>query len=87
MALYLNAWFELDYERERAKLDPIKRSSCFSYALDYDLTFEQAEDLWFYIGRMDREFLKYWKTKLPKDQQGGKPGRRTRHRGNPKDTL
>jgi hypothetical protein len=82
-ALYLNAWFELDVERDRSKLEPVKRSSCFDYASDYDFDFDQTEDLWFYIQRMDREFLKFWKTKLPRSPQGGRGARggKVRQRG------
>lgn len=75
LALYLNAWFELDLERDRTKLEPIKRSSCFEYAADFDLTEEQADDLWFYIQRMDRDFLAWYKTKLPKPPKTGKARR------------
>ena len=82
LALYLNAWYDLDLERDRSKFDPIKRSSCFDYAFDYDLSEEQTDDLWFYIGRMDREFLKWWKTKQPKPRTAGRRGR-TVQRGVP----
>jgi len=62
--LFLNAWFDLDTERERPK--PITRGMCFAYADDYDLDEEQAEDLWFHIRTMDLEFLVWWKKKQPK---------------------
>lgn len=64
-ALYLNAWFDLDLERDRSKFEPIKRSNCFEFASDYEFSWEQCEDLWFYISRMDREFLKWYKSKQP----------------------
>lgn len=65
LALYLNAWHELDSERSRAEYERIKRSSCFDYACDYDFDFEQTEDLWHYVSRMDREFLSWFKSKQP----------------------
>ena len=63
-ALFLNAWFDLDTERERPK--PITRAMCFSYAEDYEFDEEQTEDLWFHIRSMDLEFLVWWKKKQPK---------------------
>lgn len=80
-ALYFNAWFELDTERDRSKFETIKRSSCFEYAYDYEFDQEQTEDLWFYISRMDREFMKWWKSKQPPPKSG--KGVRTRERGKP----
>jgi hypothetical protein len=80
-ALYFNAWYDLDLERDRSKLERIKRSSCFEYAYDYDFTEEQTEDLWYYIQRMDREFLKWWQSKQPKPRKTGRNGR-TVERGN-----
>lgn len=69
LALYLNAWFDLDTERVRADYQKITRSSCFDYARDYGLSEEQTEDLWFYINRMDREFLAWWQKKQPKAKE------------------
>jgi hypothetical protein len=83
-ALFLNAWFDLDTERNRAKYQRINRSMCFQYADDYGLDEEQKEDLWFHINVMDREFLDWWLKKQPKVRQGkegasgGKRTRRTR---------
>jgi hypothetical protein len=81
-ALFLNAWFELDTERNRSEYQPITRSMCFQYAYDYDLDWEQTEDLWFYIDRMDREFLQWFKKRQPKPRVkeprgkgGSKPSR------------
>lgn len=62
-ALFLNAWFDLDSERKRP--EKITRSMCFQYAVDYELDSEQQEDLWFYIQRMEAEFLEFWKKKQP----------------------
>lgn len=75
MALYLNAWFELDTERERP--NPISRSMCFQYAYDYDLTEEQRDDLWFYIHKADIEFLVWWKKRQrkPRPTKGVKGGK------------
>lgn len=42
---------------------------CFRYADDYELDEEQKEDLWFYISRMDREFLEWWIKKQPKPRE------------------
>jgi len=63
-ALFFNAWFDLDQERERP--NRIARSMCFQYALDYELDSEQQEDLWYHIQKMDIEFLEWWKKKQPK---------------------
>lgn len=65
-ALFLNAWFELDTERERGKFQPISRRMAFQYAEDYEFSEEQRDDLWFYINKMDREFLEWFKKKQPK---------------------
>jgi hypothetical protein len=66
LALYLNAWFDMDFERNVGEYQPIKRSDCFSYARDYELDDWQAEDLWYYIARMDRDYLKWRKDTAPK---------------------
>lgn len=70
-ALFLNAWFDLDTERDRTKYQRITRSMCFEYADDYDLDEEQKEDLWYHIGTMDREFLGWWIKKQPKARTAG----------------
>jgi hypothetical protein len=66
-ALFLNAWFDLDLERERPQ--PITRSMCFAYADDYGLGDEQRDDLWFFVKRMDLEFIPWWNKKQPKPKQ------------------
>lgn len=63
-ALFLNAWFDLDQERERPKR--ITRTLCFAYAEDYDFDSEQKEDLWYFVQRMENEFLLWWLKKQPK---------------------
>jgi hypothetical protein len=63
-ALFLNAWFELDTERERPHR--ITRSLCFQYATDYEFDSEQTEDLWFHVKEMDIEFLTWWQKKQPR---------------------
>ena len=63
LALYLNAWFELDTERAEA-LAPIKRSSIFEYARDYELSEEQTDDLLYYINSMDTAHLKRERAKV-----------------------
>jgi hypothetical protein len=73
LAIYLNAWHELDGERDRNTLEPIRRSSVFAYAEDYKLDELQREDLWFYVREMDREFLKWYKNKIPKTKQPDTP--------------
>ena len=70
-ALFLNAWFDLDVERQRPSR--ITRSMCFDYARDYEFDFEQTEDLWFHIQRMDAEFLPWWAKRQPKKGQSGGP--------------
>lgn len=78
LELYLNAWFELDNERRRVKLDPIKRSSVWEYCRDYDLDEVQSEDLYFYVGRMDNEFLNWFgETYLKVPTDGGPSGVRS----------
>lgn len=64
VALYYNAWFELDGERDRVKLKSIARSSVFQYCKDYELSETQTDDMWFYISRMDNEFLKWYATQI-----------------------
>ena len=74
-ALFLNAWFDLDAERDRTKNQKISRSSCFSYADDYEFDLEQKDELWFYISRMDVEFLRWWIQKQPKPRKGKPSGK------------
>lgn len=52
---------------------------CFEYASDYDLSEEQQEDLYYFITKMDDEFLPWWKKKQPKPRapKGGKRGTHT----------
>lgn len=70
VALYFNAWFELDGERDRARLKSIPRSATFDYARDYELSEVQTDDLWFYISRMDHEFLSWYSTQLGNASDG-----------------
>ncbi|QJD54514.1 hypothetical protein [Sphingomonas phage Kharn] len=70
LALYLNAWYELDGERDRASYQRIKRSDVFEYAHDYDFTFMQTLDLWFYVRKMDGEFFEWYKKKFPPPKKG-----------------
>lgn len=71
-ALFLNAWFELDSERKRP--EPITRPMCFQYASDYDLDYEQQEDLWFFIRTMDTDFMEWWRKKQRKPKDPNKRG-------------
>jgi hypothetical protein len=71
LALFYNAWFDMDSERDRPKR--ITRGMCFNYAQDYDFDEEQTEDLWYHISRMDIEFLEWWKKKQPKPRKGKQP--------------
>jgi hypothetical protein len=61
LALYFNAFFDLDTERDRGELQPIARSMCFQYAHDYEFDECQTDDLWYYIQRMDLAALKWQK--------------------------
>jgi hypothetical protein len=61
LALYLNAFFDLDTERDRADLQSIPRSKVFQYARDYELDEWQSDDLWYFIQRMDFAALKWQK--------------------------
>jgi hypothetical protein len=82
LALYLNAWFDLDFERDASEYRPIKRSDCFEYARDYDFDEWQSDDLWFYIARMDRAYLKWRKETAPKKpEMPTLPGGKVRKRG------
>lgn len=74
LALYYNAWFELDTERRRARLEPIRRSSVFQYCEDYELSEDQRDDMWFYIGKMDTDFLDWYYTQI-KAPDNGNAGR------------
>jgi hypothetical protein len=79
MAIYFNAFHELDFERDASSFEPIKRSVCFEYARDYGFDDLQTDDLWYYISRMDKGYLKYRHSQLPKDK---KPtGQRSKQRG------
>jgi len=73
-ALFLNAWFDLDPERDRSKGQGITRASCFQYARDYDLDHEQRDDLWTHIAAMDSAFLEWHgkrtKAKATKGDKG-----------------
>lgn len=66
LALYLNAFFDLDFERYASDYEPIKRSDCFAYARDYEFSDCQREDLWYYVARMDKAYLAYRKQTAPK---------------------
>lgn len=65
LALYLNAFFDLDNERRRGKYEFIPRSACFQYAVDYELDEWQSDDLWYYVSHMDLALLKWQKDKEP----------------------
>jgi hypothetical protein len=80
LALYLNAFFDLDFERDLSKFEPIKRSACFDYASDYELNDCQREDLWYYVARMDKTYLKYKFDNRPKPKEPKPEGARTRGR-------
>lgn len=73
-AVFLNAWFELDAERQRPK--PITRSACFSYGRDYEFDRELTEELWQHIRHMDIAFLEWWKKKQPKPKAPRGKGQR-----------
>jgi hypothetical protein len=70
VALYYNAWFELDSERNRVRLRPITRSSVFEYCRDYDLSDVQTDDMWFYVSRMDNGFLNWYETQIRTPSNG-----------------
>jgi predicted phosphoadenosine phosphosulfate sulfurtransferase len=73
----------LDFERNAGEYQPIKRSDCFSYAHDYDFDDWQAEDLWYYVARMDRAYLKYRKATAP-TPPSEKRVRKPKHGRNPR---
>jgi hypothetical protein len=49
LALFLNAFHDLDYERDLSEFEPISRSACFAYAHDYGFDAIQTDDLWYYV--------------------------------------
>jgi hypothetical protein len=71
LALFLNAFHDLDYERDLSEYEPISRSACFAYAHDYGLDAIQTDDLWYYVSRMDRAYLKYRFDNRPKPPPKG----------------
>lgn len=75
LALYFNAWFELDGERNRSEYRYIKRSDCFDYASDYGFNIWQTIDLWFFIRKMDAAFMAWYAKKHPLPVKGKKNGR------------
>jgi hypothetical protein len=73
LALYLNAWFELDQERGisytpkgKPTEDAISRRQCFDYAIYYDFDLIQSDDLWYYVAEMDRAYFTYKRSLVPK---------------------
>lgn len=46
---------------------------CFAYAEDYELSEEQRDDLWFFIQKMDTEFLEWWMKRQPKPKAPREP--------------
>lgn len=46
---------------------------CFAYAEDYELSEEQRDDLWFFIQKMDTEFLEWWMKRQPKPKGPREP--------------
>lgn len=64
LELYFNAWFELDYERRRLRGEHIKRSSVWEYGRDFELSQEQVEDLWYYVSRMDAQFMPWFAEQM-----------------------
>lgn len=72
--MYLNAFFDLDFERDVNKFVPINRSQCFAYARDYEFNYVQTEDLWYYICRMDKPYLEYRRRTAPKPPKEGRTG-------------
>lgn len=73
LALYFNAFFDLDTERDRVELMSIARSAVFQYAVDYDFDEWQSDDLWYYIKRMDLACLN-WQKDANKRNEPPPPG-------------
>lgn len=71
LALYFNAWFELDDERRvnEAGVGRIPLGPILTYAREYGFSYEQREDLVFYIRHMDKAFVQSVKDKTPKPQK------------------
>lgn len=72
LALYFNAWFELNEERGtivdakgRAHEDYVSRRQCLDYSRFYDLNRVQTDDLWYYVAAMDRAYMTYRKSIVP----------------------
>jgi hypothetical protein len=68
LALYLNAFFELDTERTNGfGLGRIPLSTIRDYAIGYEFDEHQTEDLFMYVKRMDIAYLEYVGKKTQKD--------------------
>lgn len=64
LSLYLNAFFDLDSERNSGmSLAPIPWSRIKDYAKAYDFDDEQTEDLLFFVKKMDRAHLERLESK------------------------
>lgn len=58
LQFYLNAFFELDSERDMGwGIGPIKRRAIWDYAVDYELDYDEREDLLYYIREMDNAHI------------------------------
>jgi hypothetical protein len=67
LQLYLNAFFDLDSERSHGMgLTRIAWSSIKDYAIAYEFSEEQTEDLIFLIKRMDAAHLERLDSKTAK---------------------
>lgn len=74
LALYLNAWYDLDSERpvNEAGVGRIPYTSILAYAKAYDFDYEQMSDLCRYVREMDGAYVKYLREKAPKPPKTGK---------------
>lgn len=67
LQLYLQAFFDLDSERSHEFAPkPIPRSKVAEYIKELDLNEEQAEDLFFFIRKMDGAHLTRLEAKIRK---------------------
>lgn len=77
LALFFNAWFELNEERGttidakgRAHDDYITRRQCLDYGVFFEFDYVQADDLWYYVSAMDRAYMTYRKSLIPQRTKG-----------------
>lgn len=74
LALYYNAWHDLDSERQvnDAGVGRIPITAMLTYAKAFGLSTDQTSDLCRYLRQMDAAYIKYLRDKAPKPPKPGK---------------